>query len=609
MTAPQLAPGTIVAQKYQIGACFGYAGSSATYQAATSDGREVVLKIFDPAIRQRGDIMAAIEQTYAATNALPQDVAAPLLDAGYDPGTGAPFSVGERIPFPSLSQLAGQRPLTPDEVVQVLGVLSHLLDQAHAGQLFHHALKPTNVFIGFAQGQGVRVTDFGAGLSRAAVPTQEGYALAAPWLAPEQVQGNAPAGAAADVFSVGLVVFFALTGRSYWRSCQGAPDLQGWQQELTGPRTPPSARALQLGVMFNSNFDGVLGCALSADPGQRYRSVGELAQAFEALVGAQQPESQATMAFPAGAFGLNLGGGGAYPPPPKPSGGYQPAPGPAAGGQGQYAAAPGNATLNSPYAPQQAQQPQPQPGGGYGGQPPQPDPYGGQQGQPPAQAQAAGYVSTQNPGAAQLGETAAGRVIDPVAFQRRASPNRLVPVLVGGVALVLLSGAAAAWVLMSRRHPDGAQAAASASAAAEATTASAAPAADTASAAPADSASAAPADSASAAPADSGSAAPADSAAAAGDSTLACDPDCDEIRVDDQPIELGKPVTLTPGKHVIVASKSGYVTIKETLKVKAGDKVDKTYKLVAKPAAAAGAAPAGPTKPCGKFLKRGAGCK
>ncbi len=103
MTAPQLAPATVVAQKYQVGACLGYAGSSATYQAIGTDGREVVLKIFDPAIRQRADIMSAIEQTYAATNALPQRDRRPPARRGLRPGTGAPFSVSERIPIPSLA--------------------------------------------------------------------------------------------------------------------------------------------------------------------------------------------------------------------------------------------------------------------------------------------------------------------------------------------------------------------------------------------------------------------------------------------------------------------------------------------------------------------------
>jgi eukaryotic-like serine/threonine-protein kinase len=606
MTAPQLAPGTIVAQKYQIGACFGYAGSSATYQAASSDGREVVLKMFDPAIRQFADIMAAIEQTYAATNALPQDLAVPLLDAGYDPGTGAPFSVGERIPFPSLGQLVGQRVLTPEEASSMLNGLAALFDQAHPRQLFHHALKPTNVFLGFAQGFGVRVTDFGAGFVRAALPTQEGYGLAAPWFAPEQVQGASPAGAAADVFALGLILFFALTGRSYWRSCQGTLDLAGWQRELSAPRTPPSARALQLGVMLNSAFDAVITTAIATDPSQRFTSVRELAQAFEAVSGVKAPESQATMAFPASALGLHLGGG-EYPPPPQPTGGYQPPP-PAAG------AAAGSATMAYPdQGPGPMGMGQPNP---YGAQPQQGSPYGAQNAQqgPQGQPQAPQYVSTQTPG--ELGETAAGRPLDPAALQRRAPPNRLAPILVGVVALLLLGGGAAAWIAMGRRgHTDATTTEASASAsAAPADTASGAPS-GSAAAAPADSGSAAPADSGSAAPApaDSGSAAPSAEPAAAGpESTFTCDPaECDEIKIDDKVIELGKPVVLAAGKHVVIVKKDGFNTLKDTFKLKAGDKVEKTYKLkpVAAAAPAGPAVPAGPAKPCGKFLKRGAGCK
>jgi hypothetical protein len=656
VSAPQLAAGTVVSQKYQLGGCLGYAGSSATYLAMGSDGREVVLKIFDPAIRQRADIMGAIEQTYAATNALPQDVAAPLLDAGYDPSTGAPFSVGERIPFPTLAQLATQRPLGAEELSSILGVLGNVLGQAHARQLFHHALKPTNVFVGFATGHGVRITDFGAGLARAAVPTQEGYALAAPWMAPEQVQGQTPAGAAADVFATGLLMFYALTGRPYWRSCQGTMDLQGWQRELMGPRTPPSARALQLGVQLNSAYDGVLGCALSVDPNQRYRSVSELAQAFEALVGVPPPESQSTMAFPASAYGLAPGqrdGAAGYPPapgpaaggygaPPAPTAGYG-APAPAAG----YAAAPAPAapqhisgqahtTLPSPYSLPQQQQPPPGQAGtaqypwggpeqaqlqqqaaaaGYDGQG-GPQPYQGQQPGPSQPQQPGGaYISTQTPAQSQeaeiLGDTHAGRPLDPVAAQRRASPNRLAPILVGLVAVVLLGGAAAAWVVMGKRnHPDAAtasSASASASAAptaAPADTASAAPSA-TPSAAPTETPSAVPADSASAAPADSGAA---DAGAAPVESTLACEPDCDEVKIDDKVVDVGKPVVIDPGKHTLTASKSGYVTIKENVTVKPGEKIERTFKLKERPAAPTGPAPTLPVKPCGKFLKRG-GCK
>ncbi len=609
MSAPQLAPGTIVAQKYQIGACFGYGGAAATYQAATSDGREVVLRIFDPAIRQRADIMGAIEQTYAATNALPQELAVPLLDAGYDQGTGAPFSVSERIAFPSLAQLVAQHPMNPDDVASIVTLLGNLLDQAQARQLFHHALKPTNVFVGVAQGRGIRVTDFGAGLARAAIPTQEGYNLAAPWMAPEQVQGNAPAGPTADVFAVSLMMFYALTGRSYWQSCQGAVNLAAWQQELFGPRTTPSQRAVQLNGQLNPAFDAVIGCGLAVDPAQRYRTVADLANAFESVAGSKVPESQATMAFPAGAFGLNLGGAGEYPPPPQPTGGYA-APPPAAGGgyPGQHPAAQPPAG----YAPQP---PYSQPGmpvtmGGGPPNPPAPPGQPGGYGQPgmqPVPAQA-GYVSTQTPASAQeqLGETAAGRVLSPATSPRGGSSNKLVPILVGVAVLMLLGTGVFAFVKLGHKGDTAAAASAGPIAVPAPPTPS-----DTASAAPAQasaSASAAPAaDTAAAAP----SAAPdadadAGAAAAGVDATFACDPDpCDEIKVDDKPVDATKPFTLTPGKHVLTAAKKDFLPYKETITVAAGDaKVDKTFKLTARPAQAAGPMPQAPSKPCGKFLKR-----
>ncbi|HVY49475.1 MAG TPA: hypothetical protein VHB21_26465, partial [Minicystis sp.] len=69
MTAPQLGPGAVIAGRYQVGAVLGQGGSSNTYYCRTGDGREVIAKVFDPALRQRADIMQMVEQTYGMTNA------------------------------------------------------------------------------------------------------------------------------------------------------------------------------------------------------------------------------------------------------------------------------------------------------------------------------------------------------------------------------------------------------------------------------------------------------------------------------------------------------------------------------------------------------------
>ncbi len=552
MSAPQLPTGTVIANKYSVVALLGFGGSSATYAAVGADGREVALKVFDPAIRQRADIMAAIEQTYAGTNALPADVAVPLLDAGYDAATGAPFSVSERIALPSLAQLVAQRPLSPDEVGMLLAYLARALDAAHARQLFHHALKPTNIFVGFSQGQGqgLRITDFGAGLPRAAVPTQEGYAIAAPWLAPEQVTGGV-AGAGSDVFSTALVAFYALTGRCYWRSCQGAPDLNGWQRELQAPRTPPSARARELGAPLSTGFDGVLGASLAVDPGQRYRSVGEFAAALESLVASKGPETAATMAFPGVALGL-----GDYPPPPPPMAGHGQPP-------AMPAQAPAPASAPAPSPPQPAS---------------------------PSEAANAGGAYLAPPG--QPSSPSVGQARRPtmeISQTRRPASSKLAPILVAVAAVVLVGGGVAAWVVMGRTSTPETVIVPLASAST--------PVAE----------SAAPTTSAAEAPSAVPSADPTPPPAAGEEVALSCEPACDEIKVDDQAIELDKPLRLAEGKHTVVASKAEFKTVTDTISVVAGQKLEKTWKLAssAKPATGGGGVPTQTVnKPkCTRFIK------
>jgi hypothetical protein len=533
MTAPVLAPGAVVAGRYQIGAVLAQGGSSNTYYCRAQDGREVAVKVFDPAIRQRTDVMQLVEQIYGITNTMPADLVARIVDAGYDPVTQAPFGVTERVPLPSLAQTIAQRTLSPEEALAMLRALARVLDTAHAAKLMHHALKPTNVFVGFGQQAQIRVADFGAGLARIAVPTQEGYAGSAPWLAPEQAQQGMQPGAAADVFAAALLVFYAMTGRPYWRSCQGAaPDLAMWQQELVGPREPASMRAGQLGVSLNRAFDPVLGCALSVDPSQRYRSVGELAAAMESLVASKGPESSHTVAFP-------VSGGGDYPPPPAPLGGG------------------GGAAALGGYAMSQA------------------PPLGG-----PTLASASGGVPQPGTG-----------LPPPVP---RSTGARLAPIVVGIAAVVLVGGAVFAVVFMGKKKPvdDGPVAVATTASATPDSSAGAAASASPSAGASA-AASAEPSASASAEPATSGSP---DAAAAPVEVALTCDPECDEIKVDDKPIDdRTKPLMLTPGKHKVVVTKEKYYPQNDLITVEAGAKFEKAYHLVA----AAKAAP----KPCGKFLK------
>jgi eukaryotic-like serine/threonine-protein kinase len=286
VTALRLQPGHVLAGKYSVRALLGYGGATASYAAVLASGRPVVLKLFSPQLADRGDVLGALQRAAGVTNALPADATAPILDVGFDPQTRSPFTATEQMPVPSLLDTVRAGPLPPADVALVLRGVALAVDAAHAQGLAHGGLKPQNVFVGPPTPAGhrmVKVIDFGVGIARATLPTDEGRWMAAPWLAPEQLQGG-PEGPAVDVFSAGLLAFFAATGRPYWRSCQApTPDLAGWQQEIAAVRVPPSVRARELGVAFPVGWDMVLARALAPNPRERFGSVAELSNALAVM--------------------------------------------------------------------------------------------------------------------------------------------------------------------------------------------------------------------------------------------------------------------------------------------------------------------------------------
>ena len=93
MTAPRLNGGGVIAGKYTVRSMLGNGGAVITYQCVNQSGQEVAVKLYDPAVASHATVMKSLEQAYAATNALPPSSSAPIVDAGYDQPTLAPYSV------------------------------------------------------------------------------------------------------------------------------------------------------------------------------------------------------------------------------------------------------------------------------------------------------------------------------------------------------------------------------------------------------------------------------------------------------------------------------------------------------------------------------------
>jgi len=579
VTAPHLGPGTQVAGKYTIRALLGFTGEVATYHAASNVGQEVVLKLFDPALGQRADVMSKLERVRAQVAALPPDGVVPVFDFGYDMTTSAPFSVCEKLQIPSLSKLVETGPLSAEVVASVMQNVARVLEAAHAQQLFHHALKPTNIFVGPAPHYPVRITDFGASVVRSTSPTHEAYAQSAPWWAPEQMQPAAVIGGPADVFAAALVVFYSLTGRSFWLSCQTSPpDLPNWQIEIMGARPPVSQRAAEFGGTINAAIDGVFARALSVNQPDRPHSLAELATVLQGAPagGYQNQPAVKTIALPEMDFPQ---GGNAYPPAPQPQAQpygapQQSNPGYPASPHGQGAPAQGPAHAPHAQAPAaQAPAAQAPTAGGPGGYAPA-----------PGAPQPAAAHGLSDPG------ITPGLPPFPATPVKKKRSGSTVPIIISVVVALLVGGGAVAYLFLREPAETTAETTAASSSANEdqgAPTGSAQE--DTGSG----SESAGPA-------ADTGS----DDAGAEPEKVeieLTCKPDCDELLVDNEKVDLDEhkkndnKLSLLPGKHTLEARKAGYYTRKETIVIEADKPTQKELPLQRRRKRQV-------PKPCGQFL-------
>jgi serine/threonine protein kinase len=274
----ELTAGHVVGGRYTVGKAMPSSGRVATYAAVTAAGREVVLKLYDPEL---GDpVLMALRRALEITRDLPRGSALEVLEVAVDMASGATFIATERSARPSLAHLVELCPLLPAEASALARNLARALAGAHEHGLAHLALKPTNVFVGAAPACEVRLADFASTVARGAIPGSSIEQGLLPWLAPEQVFGVTPPGVLSDVFSAALVVFFALTGRSYWRCFPGEPNPAAWSREVWGTRLPASVRAAELASKLPRSWDAPFARALEVEPERRYPSVGELAEAF-----------------------------------------------------------------------------------------------------------------------------------------------------------------------------------------------------------------------------------------------------------------------------------------------------------------------------------------
>jgi serine/threonine-protein kinase len=212
--------GHILRGKWRLDRLLGIGGTACVYAATHRNGQRGAVKLLRP--EHAGDEEARqrfLREGYVANSvAHPGAVAVLDDDIAED---GSPFLVMELLEGETLEQRATARPgrrLTPGEVAFVGDRLLDVLAAAHDKGIVHRDIKPENVFI--TRAGDVRILDFGIARLREAQHgpgrlTEVGSVMGTPaFMPPEQALGHtATIDARTDIWALGAVLFYALTGR------------------------------------------------------------------------------------------------------------------------------------------------------------------------------------------------------------------------------------------------------------------------------------------------------------------------------------------------------------------------------------------------------------
>ncbi len=291
---------------YRIVGVLGTGGMGDVFKAVRDDDQyraEVAIKLM------RADVRTSLTEQRFRTErqilaGLDHRNIARLLDGGTSE-VGAPYVVMELVTGEPIDGYCDVRNLAVRDRVQIFLQVCAAVSYAHQHLIVHRDLKPNNILV-TADGS-VKLLDFGIAkllepdfsIDEAKAPATATTlrAMTLEYASPEQVSG-AQVTTVSDVYSLGVVLYRLLTGKSPYR--EGATDAAR-MAEILSDATP--TRPSQVDHKLDADLDNILLMALRKEPALRYASAEQFANDLRSYLSGMPVKARGnSLSYRAGKF-------------------------------------------------------------------------------------------------------------------------------------------------------------------------------------------------------------------------------------------------------------------------------------------------------------------
>jgi len=276
--------GTKLDGRYEVSRVIGAGGMGAVYEAHhVGTRRRVAVKVISTGDLSKDEqLIGRFQREAKAAGAVDTQHICQVLDTGVDAGTGWPFMVMEYMAGEDVQQLVRRvGALHADLALRITAQSCMGLQKAHDAGVVHRDIKPANLFLAKSDAGSILVKLLDFGIAKVKIEhaselgdaglTRTGTMLGSPlYMSPEQARGVKTIDHRADIWSLGIVLYEMLTGRTPYHHIEALGEL------IIAICSEPPRPVQDFAPWITPEVAAIVHKALRANPHERFQSAAEM---------------------------------------------------------------------------------------------------------------------------------------------------------------------------------------------------------------------------------------------------------------------------------------------------------------------------------------------